>query len=429
MMTKSAEVHDSPPLNEHQLASSVVTAALSLHQTLDVDLILQTLLDCLHDCVPYDSASIMLLDGQGFLVIRAARGYDQWLPESKQLKGTAFPVDKISLPIYKIYQNQQSALIHDVRHEPGWQPNIGAGAIIRNWLGVPLIANGRFIGLISLDKLEPNVFTKGHIQITEQIAPHAALAIQNAQLFQAEQTHALKLQQSQAILFQAEKAAALGRLTTAISHEINNPVQAIQGCLSLTRDEMGDPDNQEHIDRYLDVIEAEATRITTIINNLRSSHPTLIDNIRQPCDINIILDEVISKNENQINAKNISLQRKWATNLPLIKANKQNLTQAFHNIVANAVEAISEPELLVLETMLCQPSLIQVTIHNTGQPIPEHIQENLFEPFITTKDKQFGLGLFVTYSIIEAHGGQIAATSTAEHGTTFTIHLPVPSLP
>jgi signal transduction histidine kinase len=73
--------------------------------------------------------------------------------------------------------------------------------------------------------------------------------------------------------------------------------------------------------------------------------------------------------------------------------------------------------------------MIQITIHNTGHPIPKHIQENLFEPFITTKDKQFGLGLFVTYSIIEAHGGQITATSTAEQGTTFTIHLPVPSLP
>jgi signal transduction histidine kinase len=416
-------------MDENQLVVSVAAVALTLHQTLDLSLTLETLLDSLHELVPYDSASIMLLDGQGYLVIQAARGYDRWLPDAHKFKGTAFPVDNTSLPIFNIYQNQKSTLIPDVRQEPGWQANIGAGADIRNWVGVPLVANGRFIGIISLDKLEPNVFTREHIQITEKIAPHAALAIQNAQLFKAEQSHALKLQQSQAILFQAEKAAALGRLTITISHEINNPVQAIQGCLSLTRDEMGDPNNQENVDRYLDVIEVEARRISTIINNMRSSHPTVIDDNRHPVDINTILDQVLSKNENQINAKKILLKRKWTTNLPLIRANEQNLTQALHNIIANAVEAISNPEQLIVETTLCQPSMIQITIHKTGHPIPKHIQENLFEPFITTKDKQFGLGLFVTYSIIEAHGGQITATSTAEQGTTFTIHLPVPSLP
>lgn len=429
MMTRSAEIPEISNLEENELVISVAGTALALHQTLDVNLTLETLLDRLHLLVPYDSASIMLLDGQGFLVIQATRGYDQGVADAQKFKGIAFPVDNTSLPIYNIYQNQKSALIPDVRLEPGWVADIGAGDVIRNWVGVPLVANGRFIGLISLDKLKSNFFTREHVKITELIAPHAALAIQNAQLFQAEQIHAIKLQQSQAILFQAEKAAALGRLTTTISHEINNPVQAIQGCLSLTREEMGNPANQENVNRYLDVIEVEAQRISTIINNMRSFHPTVIDNDRYPCDINTILDEVLSKNENQINAKKILLKRKWSADLPLVRANKQNLQQAFQNIIANAIEAIPYAEQLILETTLCQPPMIQITIHNTGRPIPEHIQENFFEPFITTKDKQFGLGLFVTYSIIEAHGGQITATSTAEQGTTFTIHLPVPSLP
>jgi len=411
------------------------TAALALHQALDVNVVLETLLDCLEKFIPYDSASIMLLDGEGFLVILAARGYEQWMPEAHQFKGTAFPVDKASLPIYKIFQNQESALIPDVRQEPGWQSEIAAGAIVRNWIGVPLLAGGRFIGLISLDKLEPNYFTDNHTRLAEQIAVHATLAIQNAQLFQAEQSRSQKLQQAQAILYQADKAAALGRLATTISHEINNPIQAIQGCLDLTREEIDNPEIREHIERYLDIIEAEAQHIKTIINQMRQTYPTTVDYAHNPCDINTLLDAILRDHENQIKAKKIIMLRKWAEDLPLIQVNEQNITKAFQNIIQNAIDILEPGEQLTLETALSPtlsnnlPATIQITIRNSGSLIPTHIQENLFEPFITTKDRQFGLGLFVTYSIIEAHGGQINVTSTAEQGTIFTIHLPIPSPP
>jgi two-component system NtrC family sensor kinase len=281
--------------------------------------------------------------------------------------------------------------------------------------------------------MELGIFTEHHIRLAEELAGHAALAIQNAQLFQAEQAQAEKFQQAQSLLFQLEKAGALGRLTTTIAHEINNPIQAIQGCLTLTREELDGRGTKELIDRYLDVIEVEASRITTLINRMRHTHPEADDQSHQPCDINTLLDSILHQSEKQLDQKQITLQRKWAGNLPLIQANKDNLTQAFHNIIMNALEAMNDKDRLTVETSLTdlppgrRRSAIRIIIHNSGRPIPDHIKEHLFEPFITTKEQQFGLGLFVTHSIIEAHGGQITASSTAGQGTTFTIHLPAAS--
>lgn len=413
----------------------ILNAALALHQTLDINIVLETLLDCLQHFIPFDSGSIMLLDGEGFLVIQAARGYEKMMPKANDFKGTAFPVNKASLPIFKIYQNQESALIPDVREEPGWQPELAAGAIIRNWIGVPLLAGGRFIGLISLDKVEPNAFTDNHTKLAEQIAVHAALAIQNAQFYQAEQSHAQKLHESQAMLYHVNKAAALGRLATTIAHEINNPIQAIQGCLDLTRDEIDHPDKRDHITDYLAIIEDEVQRITTIINQMRQTHPPTVAYAHAPCDINKILDAILRDNEYQLKAKKIIMQRKWAEDLPLIPANEPNISQAFKHLILTIIERMDVGQQLTLETTLLSvlskqmTNEIKITIQNSGSLSPYPTQENFLTFPAITDDQQNSLSLFVTYSIIEAHGGQIHVTSTAEQGSIFTINLPIPSLP
>jgi signal transduction histidine kinase len=307
--------------------------------------------------------------------------------------------------------------------------------MIRNWIGVPLLSGGRFIGLISLDKLKPNAFTDNHTKLAEQIATHAALAIQNAQLFQAVQSSAQKLQESQAMLYQAYKAAALGRLATTISHEINNPIQAIQGCLDLTRDEIDHPEKRDQITHYLKIIDEEVQRITTIINQMRQTHPKTVEYAHKPCDINKLLDTIIRDNEHHLKAKKIIMQRKWAEDLPLIPANEPNISQAFKHLIQNIIERMDIGQQLILETALLSDlskhmtDKIQITIQNSGSLAPHPIQENFFTFPNITDDQQNSLGLFVTYSIIEAHGGQINLTSTAEQGSTFTINLPIPSLP
>jgi C4-dicarboxylate-specific signal transduction histidine kinase len=128
------------------------------------------------------------------------------------------------------------------------------------------------LGLFSLGKAAPGFFHEEHVRLAEDIAVHAAVSIQNALLYEAEQKQTVHLQQSQALLIEIEKVAALGRLTASIAHEINNPIQAIQGCLTLVIEELESEGDQENIKLFLDIIQTEVRRVADIVRHLRDSH-------------------------------------------------------------------------------------------------------------------------------------------------------------
>ncbi len=156
-------------------------AALDLTRTLDLDSVLSKLLEHLERLVPYDTANVMLIEDGSRLAIRALRGYERW-GDAGVTQASAF--DLATHPILgAITAGQRSILIADTHVYPGWQRNAGAEHV-RNWIGVPLVAAGEGIGLYAVDKHEPSFFTEEHVRLTEALAPHASIAIQNARLFQ-----------------------------------------------------------------------------------------------------------------------------------------------------------------------------------------------------------------------------------------------------
>jgi PAS domain S-box-containing protein len=167
-------------------------ANIALTQNLTLDIVLETFLDYLNKLVPYDSANVMLRDGESTFVVSALRRYEGFqdveTTRAIALDGNANPL------LRRICLTKQSVLVPDTNDEPEWQRMRGAEHV-RNWLGVPLVVSGRVIGLYSVDKTEAAFFTAEHARLAETLAARAASAIQNAQLFQQSQHYVVELEQ------------------------------------------------------------------------------------------------------------------------------------------------------------------------------------------------------------------------------------------
>jgi PAS domain S-box-containing protein len=172
------------------LAETLKTAYLAISKSLNLAVVLESLLEVLRELVPYDSADVELLHNGHQLVIVAAHGYENF--SSVKFLGMTFELADFKLT-KRMFDNKQSCLAADVVQFPEWV-SLPESAHIRSWLGVPIIVQGQAIGLYSLDKVEPGFFTQEHLQLAELLAVPAAIAISNARLFEEVNTNREQLQ-------------------------------------------------------------------------------------------------------------------------------------------------------------------------------------------------------------------------------------------
>ncbi|HEX6650737.1 MAG TPA: PAS domain S-box protein [Pyrinomonadaceae bacterium] len=177
-------------------------ANIALTENLSLERVLETLLDYLSKLIPYDSANVMLRNGDEF-VVSALRRYRRF-QDGEASQFIAFDAKNNSI-LQRICLSKQSVLVADTHREPGWQWVNGAGHV-RNWIGVPLLITDEVIGLYSLDKAEPFFFQPGHVRIAETLAVRASSAIRNAQLFEQSQHHVAELEERIAERNRAEAA-------------------------------------------------------------------------------------------------------------------------------------------------------------------------------------------------------------------------------
>jgi PAS domain S-box-containing protein len=167
-------------LRARQTAETLSAASLALTQTLELDTVMDTLLDYLGRLVPYDSASVMLAQDETHLAVRAVRGYECWTDPQEVV---AITLNAQASPrIGTLLTQQKSILIPDTRDYPEWEHRAGTQHV-RNWLGVPMVADGKVIGVCGLDKAEAGFFTQQHLQLAQALVGQAAVAVQNAWLF------------------------------------------------------------------------------------------------------------------------------------------------------------------------------------------------------------------------------------------------------
>jgi two-component system NtrC family sensor kinase len=230
-----------------------------------------------------------------------------------------------------------------------------------------------------------------------------------------------KLRETQQQLLQSEKLAAMGRLTSQIAHELNNPLYGIMNTLELLKTEIA-PNSKRR--RVLDMSLSETVRVTEMLRSMLSfSKPQ--EEERRPVDINKLLEDIMLFLEKQLSESNIKVSIRLSKKISTIKASPNQLRQVILNIIANAKNAMPRGGALTLETR-ANKDHITIHIKDTGVGIPDDIKDKIFEAFFTTKQevKGVGLGLSVCYGIIKDHGGDIQVKSQAGKGTTFSVVLP-----
>lgn len=196
----------------HETAEALRSASLAFTESLNIETILERVLDYLALLIPYDSATIFVLENETQLVARAIRGYERFTDVSL---AQMMRIERNSVPrIDRILDEQTGRIIPDTTQDPTWTW-VPTTMHIRSWLAVPLVVNGRTIGLYSLDKAEPNFFNEEHRRLAESLAAQAAVVIETSQLFEKEQ---LAREQAEA---QSRQMAALNRVAQAVTSTLD----------------------------------------------------------------------------------------------------------------------------------------------------------------------------------------------------------------
>jgi PAS domain S-box-containing protein len=230
-----------------------------------------------------------------------------------------------------------------------------------------------------------------------------------------------KLRDTQEHLLQSEKLAAMGRLTSQIAHELNNPLYGIMNTLELLKTEVP-PQNKRR--KILEMALSETFRLTDLLKKMLSfSKPD--EEAKQPVDINVILDEILLLVRKQLHENSIRISTSLEPGLEKVYASKNQLRQVFLNMISNARDAMPEGGTLTIKTTSGRDNIL-IDIIDTGIGIREEHIGKIFDAFFTTKEatKGVGLGLSVCYGFIREHGGDIKVSSKKGEGTTFTIILP-----
>jgi len=217
----------------------------------------------------------------------------------------------------------------------------------------------------------------------------------------------------------------MGKLTSQIAHERNNPIYGIMNTLELLKTEIPSDSKRR---RILDMSLSEAQRVCEMLRNMLSfSKPK--EEERREIDINKLLNDIMLFLEKQLCELNIVVETFFQQNLPTLYASPNHLRQVLLNIIANAKDAMPNGGTLTLITEK-ENNYIVIKIRDTGIGIPESIRDKIFDAFYTTKQevRGVGLGLSVCYGIVKDHGGDIRVESESGKGSTFSIVLPCKSL-
>ncbi len=327
------------------------------------------------------------------------------------------------------------------------------GIKVQSYLGVPIIAGSKAIGVISVQSKElENVFDEYDQRLLTTIAANLGIAIQNAEAYQKLQAALTELRAAQQQLVQSEKMASLGELTAGIAHEIQNPLNFVNNfsevsdeLLDELAEEVKDSGNSEieeiisDLKQNLSKINHHGRRASSIVKGMLD-HSRTSNGIKVLTDINILADEYLRLSYHGLRAKDKSFNADFKTNLdatiPKISVVPQDFGRVILNLINNAFYAVTkkaketpegyQPTVTVVTKKVMDG--IEIRVKDNGNGIPNEIADKIFQPFFTTKPsgEGTGLGLSLAYDIVtKGHGGKLILDSKKGIYTEFTIVLPI----
>jgi len=235
-----------------------------------------------------------------------------------------------------------------------------------------------------------------------------------------------QLRRAEAEARRAERLAALGQLSAGLAHEIRNPLGVIRGSAEmLTQKVAGTNPLASELAGY---ISTEVNRLNSLVARfLDFARPSHLD--LQPLQVSAIVDRALDAVRTQMPAAQVHVERRYAGNLPEIRADSQLCEQIFVNLILNAFQALDGQQgklciSIAQETSAGNPG-IAVQFEDTGPGVPPDLREQIFNPFFTSKKEGVGLGLAIVAKIVDDHRGWIRLESETTRGARFRVFLPV----
>jgi PAS domain S-box-containing protein len=408
--------------NARQEAEVLGEIGYILSSTLDLEVVLERLLEQIARLVPYDVVRLMLVE-HGHARTVQLRGAEYLYASDGETPRHLVPLDIERVPILRnLAVTGQPLAVADVYADPDWAPEL-ASALTRSWLGAPIVTKrDGVVAFFTLEKTQPGFFSARDAQRVGLFLGPAALAVQNARLY-ADLGKSLHYEQSMRTrLVQTEKLAAMGRLVASVAHELNNPLQAIQNSLFLVREEntLGAQARED-----LQVALTEADRMADLISRLRETYrPASAEQFKFE-SMNALVEEVHRLIATHLRHRNIAFAFEPDPSLPRMLVIRDQVKQVLLNLCLNAVEAMQSGGQLRIETGFSAMSgEVMTAITDTGIGINPTDIPSIFDPFFTKKEGGTGLGLFITYEIIQRHSGRIEVDSELGRGSTFRVWLP-----
>jgi signal transduction histidine kinase/DNA-binding response OmpR family regulator len=414
-------------------------ASQMLASTLDLDQVLTTIVGEVYLLLNVVSCSVWLIVPKTHeLVCRQAAGSQSELVRGWRLAPGQGIAGEVS-------RSGESLVVPDTRldkrHFKGVEQKTGLE--LRSILCVPLRLKEEVIGVLEVLDKEVDRFRPAHVRVAEALAASAAIAVQNARLFDSAQRElterkraeeALKeyserleemveqrtkeLRDAQEQLIHAERLAAIGQLGASVGHELRNPLGVIKNSTYYLNMKLSDAD--EKVKRHLKIMEREIATSNKIINDLlsfaRDKKPVLHET-----QINTVVQDALSRTTVP---DKVAVITELGEYLPPLMADSDQIGQVFINLILNAAQAMSDGGRLEIATK-AEDGFIVTEFKDNGCGISDENLGKLFEPLFTTKAKGIGLGLAVSKQLIEAHEGTIEVESQVEKGTTFRVRLPI----
>jgi signal transduction histidine kinase/ligand-binding sensor domain-containing protein len=347
----------------------------------------------------------------------------------------------------KKYKNQSKALVDGTTSQDPL-----------SLIYLPLIAQDRILGIITIQSFKMNAYTEQHLNILQNLAAYTSIALDNADAYRRLNSILEDLKATQEKLITQEKLASLGQLTAGIAHEIKNPLNFVNNFAELTVELLNEL--KEYLQKYRNILtDEDAGNIEDIISDLDQNakkineHGKRADSIvrsmlqhsrgksglRQATDINAMIDEDLNLAYHGMRAQNsefnITIEKEFDETVKNVEVVPQDMSRVFLNIITNGFyEAHKKkvqngndfsPKLTVISKNLGKQ--VEVRIRDNGNGIPASVRDHLFEPFFTTKPtgQGTGLGLSLSYDIVvKEHKGELMFETEDGKFSEFVIRIP-----
>jgi signal transduction histidine kinase len=429
------EAKEAAATREVEQLRTLVKTGMILSAKLSLGAVLQRIANMACKVVGARYGALGVLDGKGGLSQFITAGIDE---KTKRAIGP-LPVGKGILGV--LVREAKPLRLRNLMMDPRAQGFPSNHPPMKSFLGVPIVSKGKVFGNLYLtEKRGAEEFSQDDQNIAMKVAAQAAIAIENASLYEELHRSYQELKRSQALLLRQEKLASLGRLAAGLAHELNNPLNHIAGFVEalqrraeaetlLARKEF------EDFPRFLGMIQGQVDRAASIIRRLldfaRQREPSF-----ELIDLGRLISESVSFVERQAAVANKRIVVRPLPEPVQPRADAQMLQQLLLNLLTNALDAIEgDGEVRIAANVVevgrgarGRREIVEISVADNGRGIAPENLSKVFDPFFTTKEvgKGTGLGLPICQSIVEQHGGTMEIKSEGiGKGTLVTVKLPV----